>query len=68
MSSQKRIDASRANGTLSRGPKTPEGKARSSRIHDAYAQAVGARLAREDSDSAQERRLSRTWRSATVAS
>ena len=31
MSSEKRIAASRANGALSRGPKTPEGKARSSR-------------------------------------
>ena len=31
MSSEKRITASRANGALSRGPKTPQGKARSSR-------------------------------------
>src|SRR5689334_14903135 len=31
MSSEKRILASRANGALSRGPKTPEGKARSAR-------------------------------------
>lgn len=29
MSSQRRIQASRTNGALSRGPKTPKGKARS---------------------------------------
>jgi len=31
MATQKQIDAAHANGALSRGPKTPEGKARSAR-------------------------------------